>query len=365
MKGLYIHIPFCKTICSYCDFPKIVAKENIHNIYVNRLIEEFDAYQGELKNIDTVYLGGGTPNSIDLKLLEKILIKCSTFTQNAKESTIELNPELVTEKLVILLKKYNINRVSLGVQTINENAKRLLNRHHTKEDVINAISLFNKYEISNINVDLMFGIPNTSIDDVKCDLQFILNLNVKHISYYSLILEEKTVLEHRLNKKEISLLDDDIISNMYNYISNRLITEGFHHYEISNFARYGYESIHNMLYWNCDSYIGLGAGACGYLNNVRYENNKTVNKYLKDFKLDEIEISEAERKKEYFLLGLRLVDGVSINKYKELFNSDPFVDFNLEKLINKKLIEVNGDNIKISNDKLFIGNLVFEEFVGD
>jgi len=365
MKGLYIHIPFCKTICSYCDFPKIVAKENVHEKYIDALIEEFDFHKNELNNFDTVYFGGGTPNSISLSLLEKLFMKANNYLACAIENTIELNPELINEELVLLLKKYNINRVSLGVQTLNNKSLDLLNRHHNKIDVINAISLLNKNGIENINVDLMFGIPDTTIEDVKKDLDFILGLPVKHISYYSLILEEKTVLQYKVDRKEIELLDDDLIADMYEYITDRLNFEGFHHYEISNFAKKGFESKHNLIYWNTDPYIGLGAGACGYINNIRYENNRIVNKYLKKFKLDEIEISIGEQKKEYFMLGLRKLDGVSIIKYKERFNSNPLDDFDFNRLIKKGLIIIENDTIKIPKDKIFVGNLVFEEFVGD
>lgn len=365
MKGLYIHIPFCKTICSYCDFPKIVAKESIHEKYINALIKEFDIYENQLNNIDTVYFGGGTPNSINLSLLEDVFKKAKDYLNNSIENSIELNPELINEDLVILLKKYNINRISLGIQTLNNKSIDLLNRHHTKDDVINSINLLNKHGIENINVDLMFGIPNTTIEDVKNDLDFILGLPIKHISYYSLILEEKTVLQYRVDKKEIELLDDDLIADMYQYICDRLKDKGFHHYEISNFSKPGFESKHNLIYWNTDPYIGLGAGACGYINNIRYENNRILNKYLKEFKLDEIEISIAEQKKEYFMLGLRMLDGVSINRYKNKFNSNPLDDFDFDRIIKKGLIIIENDTIKIPKDKIFVGNLVFEEFVGD
>ena len=365
MKGLYIHIPFCKTICSYCDFPKIIAKKDIHYTYIDKLLEEIDSYDTYLNNIDTIYIGGGTPNSVELDLLEKLFIRLENLLCKTIENTIELNPELITEDLVILLSKYNFNRISLGVQTVNPKAIKLLNRHHSKENVINSIQLLRKYNINNINVDFIFGIPNTSISDLKADLDFILSLPITHISYYSLILEEKTVLMYHYNKNKLELLDDDIIADMYEYIYKCLIENGYHHYEISNFAKPGYESKHNLIYWNTFEYIGVGSGAAGYLNGYRYQNNRILNYYLKEIIEEKEFIDTSEAKKEFFMLGLRLIDGVSIDEYKNRFNSDPFIDFNLDDLIELNLLEFNNDIIKIKKDKLFVANLVFERFVGD
>lgn len=364
-KGLYIHIPFCKTLCSYCDFPKIIAKEENHINYISKLLEEIDSYNNELNNISSVYFGGGTPNSISLSLLEKVFIRVKNILASSSENSIELNPELITEELCDLLLKYNINRVSIGVQTINQKEIKLLNRHHSKELVIEKIELLRKKNITNINCDFIFGIPGQNINDIYQDLKFIEELKLPHISYYSLILEAKTVLEYKIKKKEISILDDDIVADMYELIVKRLKSLGYHHYEVSNFSYNGYEAKHNMLYWNCDEYIGIGAGACGYINDKRYQNHRIINQYLNDFLDEEEIISINEKKKEYFLLGLRMLDGVSIKKYKEKFKSDPFKDFNISSLIDKGLLEIDNDYLRIPEDKIFIANLVFEEFVGD
>lgn len=364
MKGLYIHIPFCKSICSYCDFPKIIAKKDIHIAYMDKLLEEIDFYCDELKDIDTIYIGGGTPNCVDLSLLEKLFKHIKKYIKKDMEISIELNPELITKDLVSLLRQYKVNRVSLGVQTINEQALQLLNRHHTKNSVIEAIKLLQLNEIENINVDFMFGIPNTTLEDVEKDLDFILSLPITHISYYSLILEDKTVLKYKIDKNEVKLLDDDLVADMYDYICNRLSND-FHHYEISNFAKNGYESKHNLIYWNCDSYIGVGSSACGYIHNYRYQNHRIIQNYMKYRIEEKEEISLKESKNEFFMLGLRMVDGVSKKRYYEKFNSNVEDDFDLSNLIQKGLLEVYKDNIKIPKDKLFVANLVFMEFVGD
>ena len=365
MRGLYIHIPFCKTICSYCDFPKLVSKHENHIKYIDFLINEIETKKNELTNIDTVYIGGGTPNSIDLKLLEKLFIYIKPYLDSSLENTIELNPELVTDDLCLLLNKYNINRVSLGVQTLNDNHIKLLNRHHNKDIVFNAVGLLRKYNINNINIDLIFGIPGSSINDIENDLSYVSSLNPTHISYYSLILEEKTIFYHLLNKNNLTLLDDDLVADMYEYILNKLNNLGYKHYEISNFAKEGYESLHNLKYWNVDEYLGFGFGAASYYNNKRYSNSYNMNAYYKNEDITIDDISILESKNEFMMLGLRKTEGVSIDRYNRLYNSNLFEDFNLNKLIDNKLLIIENNYIKIPKDKLFIANLIFEEFVGD
>lgn len=366
MRGLYIHIPFCKKVCSYCDFPKIVAKnEEEQNEYITALIKEIEDNKNELKNIKTVYIGGGTPNALSLNLLEKLFIKIDKYLKKSIENTIELNPELVTVELCDLLNKYHFNRVSLGVQTIKNDSIDLLNRRHKKEDVINAINMLKHSNINNINIDLMFGIPKTNLEDVKNDIDFVISLDITHISYYSLILEDKTIFKHLYNNKELELLDDDLIADMYDYINNKLEQNGFKHYEISNYAKNGYESVHNKLYWNTNEYVGVGCGAAGYIKPYRYSNHRILSRYLKYREEERSFIDIHDEKQEFMMLGLRLCDGVSITEYKNRFNSNVFDDFDLDKIINKNLIEIENDYIKIKKDKLFIANIVFEEFVGE
>ena len=367
MRGLYIHIPFCNSICSYCDFPKIVAKEELKEKYIKRLIDELNLYNKYFDSIDTIYIGGGTPNSLSLNNLEnlfKALEKNINFDQ-IKEFTIELNPENVDLNLALLLKKYHINRVSMGAQTINDETLKLLNRNHNKKDIINAINVLNNVGIKNINLDFMFGMPNTNLELVKKDLKFINDLPIKHVSYYCLIVEDNTKLNTLIKKGQIKPLDDDLESDIYYFIVNEMKKMGYHHYEISNFAKDGFESIHNLKYWNTLEYIGIGAGASGYLDNIRYDNYRSVFKYLNEFKENSIEINLDEEKKEFFMMGLRKVDGISIKEYKNRFKSNPLLDFNLNKLLNNNLILIDDDIIRINPNNLFISNIVFEEFVGD
>ena len=367
MRGLYIHIPFCNSLCSYCDFPKIIAKDDIKEKYINRLILELKSYKNYYDSIDTIFIGGGTPNSLSFDMLEMLFDALDELIDfnKIKEFTIELNPENVDLKLAQLLKKHHVNRISMGAQTINEDVLKLLNRHHKKEDILKAIKIFNSVGITNINLDFMFGMPNTNIEMVKEDLKFIKELDLCHVSYYCLIVEENTKLNTLINKGEIKPLDDDLESDIYYFIADEMKKMGYHHYEISNFAKNGYESIHNLKYWNTLEYIGVGAGASGYLDHKRYDNFRSVFKYLKDFKEESYEINLHDSKEEFFMMGLRKVDGVSIKEYKNRFNSDPLLDFNLKKFLNNNLIIIDDDNIRIASDKLFISNLVFEEFVGE
>ena len=364
MRGLYIHIPFCKSICSYCDFPKRLCDPKLYDTYIQRVIEELDYYENELKDIETVYIGGGTPNAISLEALERLFKRIKPYLLNSKENSIELNPELVTEELCDLLFDYNFNRVSLGVETVDPESIKILNRHHNKETIKNAIHLLRYVGIYNINCDLIFGIPYTDLDILKDDLDFVTSLNPTHLSCYSLIIEDKTVLSYQVEKGKIEPLDDDLCADMYDFINDYLRKKGYKHYEVSNYAKLGYESIHNKLYWEEKEYLGIGAGASGFINKIRYTNHRGLNSYFDEF-LDDCETITLEAEKnEFMMLGLRLVEGVSITEYQKRYHNSPFDDFPvINQLINRGLLEVFGDNIRIPENKLFLGNIVWSEFV--
>ncbi len=363
MKGLYIHIPFCNKICSYCDFPKMVSSDSNKKLYIKRIKEELLYRKKELKNIDTFYIGGGTPNSLSIELLEELLDSIKEYIKNSKEATIELNPDLITKEQVLLLKQYGINRVSLGVESFNDEILKLLGRTHNKEIVFDKVELLKDNGIDNINIDLIFGIPGETLDDIKYNLDCFKKLNINHLSYYSLILEDKTIFSYMLKTKKLELLDDDLVADMYLYINDYLKNIGFNHYEISNYAKRGYESVHNLLYWNEEEYVGIGLGASGFIRPYRYTNYKTLKEYFNDYTEDKTLITIDDEKHEFFMLGLRKVNGVNLDDYIRIYKSDPFKDFDLKKLIDKGLLIYENNNIKINPDKLFIANVVFEEFV--
>lgn len=366
MLGLYIHIPFCKSICSYCDFPKqLPHNEEQMATYIERVVDEIATYKEYLKDCKTIYIGGGTPNYLSLKQMEILLSILASYEIPFVEFTIEVNAELLTLPMIELFKKYKVNRISIGAQTFLPEHIHFLRRHHTYEIVKNSIQQLKKAGIENINIDMIYGFPGQTLVDLKEDVKMLLKLDPTHISYYNLILEEHTVLHNLYRAGAIQLLEDDLLADMSDYITSVLNEKQYQHYEISNYAKEGYRSKHNLLYWNCESYIGIGMRANGYLNSIRYQNQHTLREYLiNDFIETKEFIDLFERKKEFFLLGLRKVQGVSLSKYQNEFNSNPFLDFNLKKWVQNGLLIQEKDKLRFTKQGLLLGNLVFEEFVG-
>ena len=356
--GLYVHIPFCKHICSYCDFWKMVpSNKELVSKYIDRMINEFDLYEKYYKDVETIYIGGGTPNSLDDETLERVLQKISSLNINPKEYSIEINPELLTLSQVNLFKKYGINRVSMGAESMDDNILKILGRHHTSEDVINAYNLLKNNGIENINIDIIYAHPWDNFDLLNDTIDKVLSLNPPHLSFYTLILENKTIFKY----KKVKMLDEDTVSNLMDLVNDRL--KDYHHYEISNYSRKGFESLHNMIYWKSMEYIGIGMGASGYLDSIRYDNNRLLKDYMNSYRGEENTLDISDKKSEYMILGLRLLDGVSRSKYKELFASNIEDDFSLDKLLKYNLIEINGDIIKMTYKGYKLGNYVFEEFI--
>ena len=382
--GIYIHIPFCKQKCYYCDFVSFSNKEEYIEKYVETLKREIDGYDLSNYNITTIYIGGGTPSRIPSEKIQEILekIKQKISENQTKwediEITIELNPGTVDEEKIKKYKEIGINRLSIGLQSTNNKLLKEIGRIHTFEDFKNTYNLVKKVGFENINVDLMIGLPNQTISYVKESLNEIIKLNPTHVSVYSLIVEENTKMEKLINNKELQLPDEELERQMYWYVKNTLELNGYNHYEISNFAKKGKESKHNLNCWEQKEYIGLGLAAYSYLNGVRYGNTSDIEKYInvQDFFnrseleesgiriVDEVQSLE-DKRKEYMLLGLRKIDGVSIQKFKEKFVENPIFLFRkeLEKLVNEKLITIDGDCIRLTNKGLDLANIVWEEFV--
>ena len=382
--GIYIHIPFCKKKCYYCDFVSYPDKLDLEERYIEAVIRELESYDLSKYNITTLYIGGGTPSYISSKLIAKLLnnIKEKLVLNETKwediEITIEVNPGTVNSEKLEEYKKSGVNRLSIGLQTTNDKMLEKIGRIHKYEDFLETYNLARKLGFKNINVDLIIGLPEEGINDIKEDLQKIINLNPDHISVYSLIVEEGTKIEKLLNEKKITLPDDEKERQMYWYVKNTLELIGYTHYEISNFAKENMESKHNMNCWDQKEYIGLGLAAYSYLDNIRYGNTSNLERYIenKDFTdekelesnkiriVDEVQ-SLDDRKKEYMMLGLRKIKGVKISKFKEKFGENPIYIFRneLEKLVKENLLIVDGDNIFLSNKGLDLANLVFEEFV--
>jgi len=362
MNSVYIHIPFCDSICSYCDFNKLFYNSNLVDKYLNSLEKELiENYNGEV--INTIYIGGGTPSSLNMKQLEKLFCIISRIKKSKNlEFTFECNPENMDIEKIKLLKTNGVNRVSIGVQSFNDEILKLLNRKHKKEDVIVLINNLKKVEINNINIDLIFGINNQTISDIKKDLDCFIELNIPHISYYSLILEEHT----KLYIDGYTEIDDDVCASQYEFICNYLKKRNYSHYEISNFSKSGYESKHNLVYWNNENYYGFGCGAHGFINNIRYENTRSLTKYINNnYLLDKHELDIKEDIENHIMLNFRTKYGVNKSKFYDKYNKEITDVFNLDELIKKGLIVDNGSSFAIPEKYFFISNQVILDIIMD
>ncbi len=359
VTALYIHIPFCKHICSYCDFCKMLYnKQYIAKYLASLKLEVIKNYQHD--QITTIYIGGGSPSALDLEELKELFTIINLIdTSQLKEFTFEMNVNEISEEKLIFLKNNLVNRISIGIETINNKFLSLMEREGNYKDVFNKIKLVKKY-FDNINVDFMYGFCNETKKDLKKDLDFFKKLDVKHLSIYSLILEEHTKLF--INK--IKPLDADLEADMYYDIIDYLQKLGYKHYEISNFAKDGYQSIHNLTYWNNEQYYGFGLGASGYIGNIRYTNTKSINNYLKgNYRLIEDKINNEVVMENEMILGLRKRQGVDkklfFKKYKQKIEDV----FPIAKLIANKLLLEEGDYIYINPDKLYLSNSILVNFI--
>ena len=310
-KSAYIHIPFCNKICSYCDFSKFYNYKEFIDKYLISLEKEIKSiYKGEV--LDTIYIGGGTPTVLELNDLEKLLKILIIFNKSKNiEYTIEYNIDTLSKDKLDLLKKYNIN------------------------------------------LDLIYALPGEKMLDLKNDLEYITSLNPKHISTYSLIIEEHTVL----NNLKYKNIDEELDLKMYNYICNYLKEKGYIHYEISNFSKPGYESKHNLVYWNNNTYYGFGIGASSYIDNKRITNTRSLNKYFNNNCVKEEELLNKDDIIDYeIILNLRLKDGIDLKLFKDKYKVELKDIYNYDELVNNKLLKLNNNHLYIPEDKLYISN---------
>ena len=352
ITNCYIHIPFCNTICSYCDFCKLYYVDKYIDKYLDKLEEEINSiYQGEV--LETIYIGGGTPSSLNIKQLERMFNILEVFKRSKDiEFTIESNFENITKEKLLLYKKYGINRLSFGLESISKKNLEFLNRNISKEKINDTISICRELGFNNINVDLMYALPVETIEDVKDDLNYIFSLDVEHISTYSLIIEDHTILKIN-NIKNIS---EDLDYEMYKLICKEMLNHNYEHYEISNFSKPGYYSKHNLCYWNNDNYYGFGLGASSYLGNRRITNTRSLNKYLYGkYILEDIELSDKEVIEYKIMLNLRKADGISLDE----------IDLDVDDLIKDGLLIRYNHHLRIPEDKWYISNEIIIRVLED
>ena len=371
--GIYIHIPFCKSKCYYCDFTSYTNKEEQIESYIQEVMQEIVQYDFSQYNVTTIYIGGGTPSYIDAKYIEQLLLELQKrLLENQMkweeiEITIEVNPGTITRQKLEVYRQVGINRISIGLQSTNDKLLKQIGRIHNYQQFLEAYQLVQEIGFSNINIDLMIGLPNQTIQDIKQSLEEIEKLNPNHVSVYSLIVEEDTKMEKLIEEGKLQLPEEETERQMYWYVKNQLELKGYKHYEISNFAKPGKESKHNVNCWEQKQYIGLGATAHSYLNGVRYSNSAFPEGRKWSFKDKKIEEQQnlEDKKKEYMLIGLRKIEGVSIQKFKEKYRDNPIFLFHneIERLVEEGLLEVDGDWIRLTRKGIDFANLVWEEFI--
>ena len=384
--GLYVHIPFCKQKCYYCDFISHANKEQMIERYVNCLKKEIIQYATENKvmaahgleleyRIKTIYIGGGTPSFIDEAYILSIVktIKDNFNLNEDSEITIEVNPGTANKDKLEAFKSCGINRLSIGLQAVQDEILKKIGRIHTYQDFLNTYEYARQVGFDNINVDLMIGLPDQTLENVKESVKTILNLKPEHISVYSLILEEGTKLNELIQTKQLELISDDLEREMYWLVKEILEKHKYNQYEISNFAKSGFKSRHNLDCWNQNEYLGVGVSASSFLDDKRYSNILEIEEYISNIenntpnlnlKLEET-LTPESKMNEYMMLGLRKIEGVNIAEFERKFVKNPIVKYStiLEKLNHEGLIEVNGNNIRLTNKGIDLANLVWEEFI--
>jgi len=373
--GLYIHVPFCSSKCNYCDFNSYVGKLDLAEEYFDCMKKEIDLYRDEMvfNQIGTIFIGGGTPSCVEHRFIGEILnyARERYVVSEPCEITIESNPGTLTEEKLKAYRQYGINRISIGLQACQEKLLKYLGRQHNKNDFITSVKMAKEAGFDNINVDVIFGIPGQTLEEWKETLELLTELDLTHISAYDLKIEEGTKFAEMLEMGKLIEMDDELDREMYHYAIDFLKKNGFIHYELSNFAKKGYECKHNLIYWNCIEYLGLGAGAHSFLQDIRFENQASIEGYIDYLSKGQKPVEEryvrdfCEKMSEYMFLGLRLIDGVSKEKFEDRFNQDIFVTYadKIDKLKKKQLIETDSEKIRLTELGLDLANQVFVEFV--
>ncbi|HHY24381.1 MAG TPA: radical SAM family heme chaperone HemW [Clostridiaceae bacterium] len=404
--GIYIHIPFCKSKCYYCDFNSYTKKDYLIPEYCKALINEIQLYSSRLKKlcgkriktnssntlngvnvleledivcgnteikVKSIYIGGGTPSLLPLSYICRIIdecMKCYNILEDA-EITIEANPGTVTREKLKAYKKAGINRLSIGLQAWQNRLLKDMGRIHTAEEFVDNLCMAREVGFANISADLIFGLPGQKLDEWEETLERVTCEGIEHLSCYDLKIEEGTVLGNKVKEGQVQPIEDELDRDMYHMTIKKLKNKGFKHYEISNFSKPGFESKHNMIYWKTGEYIGLGAGAYSYFNSKRYNNVEKPENYVYNISVgksvvENIQtINEADKISEYLILGLRLIDGISMKEFKDKFDKELLELYrrNIDILIRRGLLCFSEERIKLTSLGLDLANQVFVEFI--
>ena len=367
--GIYVHIPYCKRKCYYCDFISFDNKSETISNYVETILKEIEECNYTGFDVGTIYIGGGTPSYIDSKYIVEIIRKLREkfiVSINA-EITIEVNPGTISKEKLEDYKKAGVNRLSIGLQSTDNNILKSIGRIHTYEEFLDTYNLARDLGFKNINIDFMIGLPEESQDSITSQINKIINIKPEHISMYSLIVEDGTRMKQMIDSKEKELPSEEDERKMYWKVKNVLEENGYEHYEISNFSLPGYKSRHNFDCWSQKEYIGFGTAAHSYFNGKRFSNKNTIEEYIEKYneKNIEEEQSREDMAKEYILLGLRKIDGVCISEFESKFQINPlfYFRFEISKLVDEDLIEIDLDNIRLTKKGLDLANQVWQEFI--
>ena len=353
IKSCYIHIPFCDTICSYCDFCKVYKTDKWIDLYLDNLEKEIKSNPVK-DSLETIYIGGGTPSCLSPSQLERLLKIIDTLPKKEIiEYTIEGNFESTTKEKLLLYKKYGINRLSFGIETTNNELLKKINRVSNKEEIRIILEEAKKIGLNNINIDMIYGIPNETINDIKNDLDFILSLEPTHISAYSLIFEKHTILT--INKEKP--VPEELELEMINKINQVLKENQYEHYEISNYAKANYQSKHNKTYWKNEEYYAYGLGASSYIDDKREKTTRSLTKYLNGIITKETEVLSKKDKIIYeIILNLRTKDGISLENFYKKYQVELKDLYNYQELINNNFLKEENNQLSIPEDKWYISN---------
>ncbi len=366
----YVHIPFCTQICYYCDFSKVFIKNQPVDSYLEHLLEEFQSY--DIQKLRTLYIGGGTPTALSASQLE-VLLKGLTKNLDLsalEELTIEANPGDLDADKIAVLENSAVNRVSLGVQTFDDKMLKKIGRSHLEKDIYENIDRLKLAGFDNISIDLIYALPGQTMEQVKENVAKAIGLDIPHMSLYSLILENHTVFMNRMRRGKLPLPKEELEAEMFEYIIAELERAGFEHYEISNFSKLGFESRHNLMYWDNAEYYGIGAGASGYVNGVRYKNHGPIRHYLNavekgNARITEEHLSQKEQMEEEMFLGLRKKSGVSMARFEEKFGRsfEALYGEIVRDLVQQGLMQIENDRVRMTKRGLFLGDTVAERFI--